>query len=49
MSLFKFTVSRLGRHPKDIGYHPGDAVTADHKRRAIDIKMLLGEKVNSDL
>lgn len=26
-----------------------NAVTADHKRRAKDIKMLQGKKINSDL
>lgn len=26
-----------------------NAVTADHKRHAIDLKMLQGEKINSDL
>lgn len=31
MSSFKFTVGRLGRHPKDTGYHPENAVTADYK------------------
>lgn len=50
MSSFKFTVGRLGRHPKDIGYHPRErSLTADHKRHAIDLKMLLGEEINSDL